>query len=139
MPDHQDWSQIMAIIGIGVDVAQIDRYADMETKYGGRFIRRILHPLEIQLLDRRLDRKRAEFIAGRFACKEAAKKALGDFPDRGVAWTDIYVLDRSNGKPDLFFEGPAAQLAKELGVIAGHVSISHDGGMAVAQVILESH
>ena len=126
----------MAILGIGVDVVQMDRVERLERVYGDRFLRRILHPLEREILDRRV--KRVEFLAGRFACKEAAKKAMGEFPGRGIAWSEIYVLDRPNGRPDLFFEGKAAQLAEELGVAARHVSLSHDGGVAVAQVVLES-
>ena len=54
------------------------------------------------------------------------------------AWNEIYVVERKNGRPDLFFEGRAAALAAQLGVCAGQVSISHDGAVAVAQVVLES-
>jgi len=126
----------MALIGIGVDVAQIDRFERMEHLYGERFLRRILHPVERNLLEKR--RNRAEFLAGRFACKEAAKKALGEFPGREIAWNEIYVVERKNGRPDLFFEGRAAILAAHLGVCAGQVSISHDGAIAMAEVVLES-
>ncbi|HOE09922.1 MAG TPA: holo-ACP synthase [bacterium] len=126
----------MALIGIGIDIAQIDRFERMERLYGERFLRRILHPIERNLLERR--KNRAEFLAGRFACKEAAKKALGEFPGWGIAWNDIYVVERKNGRPVLFFEGRAAALAAQLGVCAGQVSISHDGAIAVAEVVLES-
>ena len=126
----------MAIVGIGLDVAQIGRFERLEQRYGDRFLCRVYHSSERQLLEGL--HKRAEFLAGRFACKEAAKKALGDFPGRGIRWTEIYVVNRPSGQPELCFEGRAADLARELGVSAGHVTISHDGGLAIAQVILES-
>lgn len=128
----------MAIVGIGVDVAQIARFERLERKYGERFLGRVYHSLERQILEQFVEARRAEFLAGRFACKEAAKKALGEFPSRGVGWKEIFVLNRPSGQPEIYFEGRTAKLAQELGVCAGHVSISHDGGLAVAQVILES-
>lgn len=126
----------MAIIGIGVDVTKIDRIERLDRLYKKRFLNRIYHPSEIQLLERA--GKRGEFLAGRFAGKEAAKKAMGDFPGRGIGWNEIYVLNRPSGQPELLFEGKAARLAEELGVKNTHISISHDGGVAVAQVVLES-
>ena len=126
----------MAVVGVGVDIVQISRIENLERKYGERFLDRVYHRCERQILEG-LGR-RAEFLAGRFACKEAAKKAIGEFRGRGVGWKEIYVVNRPSGRPEIHFEGRAAELAKELGVCAGHVSISHDGGLAVAQVILES-
>ncbi len=126
----------MAVIGIGVDVTKVDRIDRLDRLYGDRFLRRIYHPLEIQLLE--TAGKRDEFLAGRFAGKEAAKKALGEFPGWGIAWNEIYVLNRPSGQPMLSFEGKAARLVEELGVAAAHISISHDGGIAIAQVVLES-
>jgi len=128
----------MAIVGIGVDVAQVARFERLETRYGERFVSRVCHPLERRILDRLGRGRRAEFVAGRFACKEAAKKALGDFPGRGIGWKEIYIVNRATGQPEIHFEGRAAELAADRGVSVGHVSISHDGGLVIAQVILES-
>ncbi|MBN2328991.1 MAG: holo-ACP synthase [Candidatus Omnitrophica bacterium] len=125
----------MAIVGIGVDLASISRIGDSIERYGERFTRRIYHPDEIEFSKKR--KKNIEFLAACFAVKEAALKAISDFPGRGVDWSEIYVTHEKTGKPVLHFEGVALQLCREKGVARSHVSISHDGDMAVAYVILE--
>jgi len=126
----------MAIVGIGVDMASISRIAQSIGRYGDRFLRRVYHPSEIQFSKTR--RHGMEFLAACFAVKEAALKALSDFPGRGIAWSDIYISHAPTGKPVLHLEGRALALAGEKGVRFHHVSITHDGDWAIAQVILES-
>ncbi|HXK95313.1 MAG: holo-ACP synthase [Candidatus Omnitrophica bacterium] len=126
----------MAIVGIGVDIARISRIAQSIDRYGDRFLRRVYHPSEIAFSQTR--RNGMEFLAACFAVKEAALKALSDFPGRGIAWSDIYISHAPTGKPILHLEGRALVLAKEKGVRLYHVTLSHDGDMAVAQVVLES-
>lgn len=74
-------------------------------------------------------------LAGRFAVKEALAKALGAPP--GLAWLDAEVRTDRSGRPSLRVGGTVAAAAARLGVRSWHVSISHDGGMAVAVVIAE--
>ncbi|MFB3787097.1 MAG: holo-ACP synthase [bacterium] len=126
----------MAIVGIGVDIARIGRIAQSIDRYGDRFLRRVYHPSEIQFSLTR--RNRMEFLAACFAVKEAALKALSDFPGRGIAWSDIYLSHAPTGQPVLHLEGRARLLAEEKGARFHHVSLSHDGDWAVAQVILEN-
>lgn len=128
----------MSIIGVGVDLAGIGRIEELERRYGERFLARVYHPCERELLARLGRGRRGEFLAGRFACKEAAKKALGSFSGGEVLLKEIYVINRPTGQPEIFFDGRTAGFAGRLGVCAAHVSISHDGGLAIAQVILES-
>lgn len=125
----------MPIIGIGLDLIYISRIAKSIERYGERFIQRVYHPLETEFARKR--RKQAEFYAGCFAVKEATLKALGDFPGRGIAWTDIYITHQRSGKPVLHITGRAQDLAQEKGVNRAHVSITHDGDIAQAYVILE--
>lgn len=81
---------------------------------------------------------RAAYVAGRFAAKEAAVKALGTGFSEGVRLTDVEILSLESGKPELFLHGEAAVIARRLGVHAAHVSISHERDVAGAVVILES-
>ncbi len=125
----------MAIIGIGIDIAVIPRIGESIERYGARFLNRVFHPSEIEFSEKR--KKNTEYLAGCFAVKEAALKALGDFPGKGLAWTDIYISHEETGKPVLHFENRALDLYNQKGVAHSFVSISHDGDNAIAYVILE--
>lgn len=125
----------MAIIGVGMDIIRISRIQQALDRHGERFIRRVYHPLEVEFSQRRV--KSAEFLAGCFAMKEATLKAFGDFPGRGIAWCDIYITHEPTGKPVLHVAGNAKMLWDEKGVARGHVTITHDGDIAAAQVVLE--
>ena len=80
---------------------------------------------------------RAAFVAGRFAAKEAAVKALGTGFAEGVSMRDVEVLRLPSGRPELRFSGAAARRAEELGVKAVHVSLTHERDVAGAVVVLE--
>lgn len=125
----------MAILGIGVDLSSISRIEASIERYGDRFLRRVFHPTEVEFSQKR--KKNYEFLASCFAVKEAALKAIGDFPGRGVDWSEIYISHEKTGKPVLHVEGKAGIICEEKGVKKRHVSITHDGDMAIAYVILE--
>jgi holo-[acyl-carrier protein] synthase len=74
-------------------------------------------------------------LAGCFAAKEAAAKALG--APSGLKWTDVVLRRGSSGRPVLDVTGTVAAAAAERGVYRWHVSISHDGGFCVAMVVVE--
>ena len=114
------------IIGIGVDVCQIDRYAAAEQRRPG-FSARWLTPAEVALpLSSR---------AARFAAKEALAKAL--LSEGGLRWHDAEVTKDEHGRPSFLISGTVAARAAELGVDRIHLSISHDAGIAAAYVICE--
>ena len=73
--------------------------------------------------------------AGRFAAKEALVKALGS--PVGLSWHDAEVLVDSSGAPSFQLRGAAAEKARRQGIDAIHLSLSHDGGMAIAFVVCE--
>lgn len=75
-------------------------------------------------------------LAGRFAAKEAVAKALG--APGGLVWRDVEVLAADGGQPALAIRGTVTAAADRLGVRAWHLSLSHDGGLAVAVVVAES-
>jgi holo-[acyl-carrier protein] synthase len=122
----------MSIIGVGIDVAEIDRFeASLKRTPGlvGRLFR------ESELLLPSGEHRGAASLAVRFAAKEALAKALG--APAGLLWTDAEVYVEESGQPRLRVTGTVAARAAELGVTSWHVSLSHDAGVASAVVIAE--
>ena len=117
---------------LGIDLTEVGRVADLLDRWGERFLERVFQPGEI-LRRRRHPRAFAEHVAGRFAAKEAAMKALGT-GWRGVAFREIVVGRESSGKPRLEFRGRALERARALKVVRSEVSITHTRTMAAAVV-----
>jgi len=124
------------IVGLGIDVAEINRIEAAIRRYGDHFLRRLFTSAEIEYCERY--RNRFERYAGRFAVKEAAMKALGTGWSRGVRWVDIEVVRQPGGRPTLRLSGRAAHFANELGVRHIAVTITHAGNTALAEVIFEN-
>lgn len=123
----------MNIIGLGFDATDIPRIADVFNRYGDRFLRRIFTAGEIAYCTRR--RNPVPHLAGRFAAKEAAMKALGTGHSRGVLWADIEVV-RAGGPPQLRLHGGAARRAEGMKVRRSLLTITHSDALAMAQVLL---
>ena len=123
----------MNIIGIGLDATDIPRVANLLERYGDRFLRRIFTDGEISYCTKR--RNPVPHLAGRFAVKEAAMKALGTGQSQGVLWKDIEVV-RRGGPPRLKLQGGAARRAESMGVKQSLVTITHSELLALAQVVL---
>ena len=105
----------------------------MLARYGDRFLRRVFTDGEIAYCTKRRDP--VPHLAGRFAVKEAAMKALGTGQSQGVLWKDIEVV-RGGGPPRLKLHGGAARRADSMGVTQSLVTITHSEKLAVAQVLL---
>lgn len=116
----------MAVIGVGIDVADVARFgASLERTPGLRD--RLFTPGEAQ--------RPLASLAARFAAKEALAKALG--APVGMAWHDAEIVSEETGRPRFEIRGSVAARAAELGVDRVHVSLSHDAGIASAMVVLE--
>ncbi|ANP48922.1 holo-[acyl-carrier protein] synthase [Streptomyces griseochromogenes] len=122
----------MSIIGVGIDVAEIDRFRASLDRTPGLADRLFL---ESELLLPNGERRGIASLAVRFAAKEAVAKALG--APGGLHWTDAEVYVEDSGQPRLRVKGTVAARASELGVRSWHVSLSHDAGVASAVVIAE--
>jgi holo-[acyl-carrier protein] synthase len=122
----------MSIIGIGIDVAEIDRFAASLRRTPGLVDRLFL---KTELLLPSGERRGIASLAARFAAKEAVAKALG--APGGLHWTDAEVYVEDSGQPRLRVMGTVAARAEELGVQSWHVSLSHDAGVASAVVVAE--
>ncbi len=121
------------IVGLGIDVASLERMRLALERFGDRIWDRILTANERADLASRPDR--ALSLAGRFAAKEAAAKALGGQPD--VWWHDVEIRPDARGAPQLEFLGAGRAHAQRLGVRRILVSITHDAGVAAAVVVLD--
>ena len=124
------------IVGLGLDVAEVDRIEAAITRHGEPFIQRVYTPREVEYCER--FKNKFERYAGRFAAKEAAMKALGTGWSRGVRWQDIEVVRAISGKPSLHLDGVARQIAGAMGVRNIALTITHSGNLALAQVIFEN-
>jgi len=119
---------------VGLDLTPVPRVAEVLERFRERFLARIFVEGEIQHR-RRHPRAFAEHVAGRFAAKEAAMKALGT-GWRGVAFREIAIRRSASGKPVLELTGRAAARARVLGVVESEVSITHTADLAAAVVVL---
>lgn len=115
------------IVGIGVDAVHVGRFAEALRRTPG-LVPRLFTEAEWGLPVRSL--------AARFAAKEALAKALGAPP--GLRWVDAEVRTDASGRPAIRARGTVAAEARRLGVACWHLSLSHDGDMAVAMVVAES-
>lgn len=125
------------IYGIGTDIVAIERFQRFIDSGNSAVIKRIFTPSELTFCESRKDV--ASGLAGRFAAKEAFLKALGTGLREGISWQEMVVTNDVLGKPEMKLSGKAEEffVAHELHRI--HLSLSHDGGNAVAMVVLESN
>src|SRR5437868_6168352 len=122
------------IIGLGIDATDIHRIAETIERYGDRFLHRIFTEGEVAYAMRR--RTPAIHLAGRFAAKEAAMKALGTGHSQGVLWRDVEVVRQPGGPPQLQLHGGAARRLARIGGQKLQLSISHTDTLAFAQAII---
>ena len=111
------------IDGIGIDVVDIERFEESINRTPG-LLEKLFTTAERE--------KPLASLAARFAAKEALYKALS--PAQGLAWHEAEVINLKNGKPAFLFRGGIADLVDGAQV---HLSLSHDGGIASAMVVLE--
>jgi holo-[acyl-carrier protein] synthase len=115
------------IVGIGVDVVDLTRF-ERAAKRTPALLVRLFTEAERTLP--------LHSLAGRFAAKEALIKAIGD--STGVRWHDMEVVSNELGNPSFILHNAVSRIVAERGVDSIHLSMSHDAGIAVAYVIVES-
>lgn len=135
-PENQKHERPRSRPGIllGLDLTPVQRIGEVLDRWGDRFLDRVFRPGELRR-QRRPPRAFAEHVAGRFAAKEAAMKALGT-GWRGIAFREISVQRDSRGKPRLELHGRALERARQLRVRTSELSITHTSEIAAAVVAL---
>lgn len=125
----------MTIVGIGIDIVDIERVGRLLERFGERFVRRVFTDAEELYANKSI--RPAERLAGRFAVKEAVMKAIGTGKSQGILWRDVETVRGPLGRPEVILHGRADKYMKMLKGEKVHVSITHDGGKAAAFVIIE--
>lgn len=123
------------IVGLGLDISEIDRIEAALTRHGAAMVQRLYTPDEVAYCESY--KNKFERYAGRFAAKEAGMKALGTGWRHGIRWRDFEVVRQVSGRPTLRLAGVALQIADRLGVKNISLSITHSGNLALAEVIFE--
>lgn len=123
-----------AIHGIGVDLLRVERMEKALERHGSRLLRRLLCAAELREVRHRSNTARA--VAMCWAAKEAFVKALGT-GFSGIGWRDAGVVRAANGRPQLVFSRPLQARLRRDGIGAAHISLSDDGGLVCAYVVLE--
>jgi holo-[acyl-carrier protein] synthase len=123
------------IYGVGTDVVEIGRIQNALERFGERFARRILCEPELRRFHSH--RLPANYLAKRFAAKEAFTKALGTGIHAPANWHGVWVRNLPSGKPVLEFSDALKQLLSQRKISTAHVSLTDERGVAMATVILE--
>src|SRR6266852_7832047 len=111
------------ILGIGIDIIEVERIQKSFEKFGERFLKRILHPDEIKYC---LSHKNpAPFLAARFAGKEAISKAFGTGIGAQLGWHDMEICRKESGEPFVVLHGKGKELLEKRNARAALVSLSH--------------
>jgi len=124
------------IYGIRLDVIEPQRVERLRDKYGERFARRVLTPIEWPGYLRTV--RPALFLANRFAAKEAFSKAMGTGFRYPVTLQCISVVQNAAGKPSLEFHPNLERLIKSRGIVRHHLTISDERALACACVVIEA-
>lgn len=117
------------IIGTGIDIIELSRIERLMNRQPN-FVDRVLTPAEKEKFHSLSSKRKVEFLAGRFAAKEAFSKAKGTGIGKELSFQDMTIASTERGKP--YFEAPSVEDGRV------HLSISHSERYAIAQVIIES-
>lgn len=120
----------MNVLGIGADIVECLRIAQMIDRHGELFVGRVYTDLEIEYCQAR--KQATQHFAGRWAAKEAVLKALGTGWRRGISWRDVEVLNDPSGRPICTLHAGARDVAHELGIQEMMITISHCRSHATA-------
>jgi holo-[acyl-carrier protein] synthase len=122
------------IKGIGTDLLDAKRIKSVLERQGQGFIDRILTPNE--RIEFEQSNQQAQFLAKRFAIKEACSKALGTGIAKGIGWQSMQLNHDALGKPEIILFDGAKKRAKDLGVTTINASLSDEGDFILAFVTL---
>ena len=120
----------MNVFGIGTDIVECNRIAQMIDKHDHMFIDRVFTPTEIEYCSNR--KASTQHFAGRWAAKEAILKSLGTGWAKGISWTDIEICNEMGGQPKVRLGGGAREVCEKKGITDILVSISHCQDYATA-------
>jgi holo-[acyl-carrier protein] synthase len=124
------------IVGVGVDLVEVQRIQSILDRHGEAFLLRILRPGEIEYC--RTYNRPAAHVAARFAAKEAISKAFGTGIGAQLGWHDVEILRNENGCPTVLLHGQALGLLAQKGAARVLITLTHTAQHAMAVAILDS-
>ena len=124
------------IFGVGTDVVELSRIQATYDRFGEHFVRRLLMEEELELFRR--SKFPVRFLAMRFAGKEATVKAMGTGCRHGVWLRDVGIVNNDWGRPLIIWSDRGRGVCEQLGIGAGHVSLTDDAGLVVAFAVVET-
>src|SRR3954447_12091085 len=113
----------MSVVGIGVDLVDVERIQHSIDRFGERFVERVFTEGEIAYSQSM--KYPARHFAARFAAKEALSKAFGTGIGKSMGWRDLEVQKKESGEPFVVLNGGAKAMANERGVTNVWISLSH--------------
>ncbi|MSN96680.1 holo-ACP synthase [Campylobacter sp. FMV-PI01] len=112
---------------IGIDIVSVSRISKLKAKFGTKFLKKFLNQNEINLV------KSDESLAGFYAAKEAVSKALKTGISGEFSFLDVEIYKDTKNAPNLKFKD---EIVRKFNIKKSDLSISHDGGFAIAAVII---
>lgn len=126
----------MSVVGIGTDIVEVSRIAQMKATAKQRLAERVLTESELAIYLTHSQPQADSFLAKRWAAKEAAAKSLGTGIADGVSFQHFNIENLASGAPLLSLTGRALELAEMQGARQWHLSISDEKHYALAFVVL---
>ena len=130
-----------AIIGVGIDIINAKRIKNIMDKFNLGFLKKIFTKNEIENYGKIANsKKQILYLAKRFAAKEAFSKACGSGIGRGINFRDIEIANNNLGKPNIVIQNNKTDFLNNIfrcKKFISHLSLSDDGDMAIAHVIIE--
>jgi holo-[acyl-carrier protein] synthase len=123
------------IFGVGTDIVELARIQQTYDRFGMRFVDRLLMDDERALFER--SKWPVRFLAMRFAAKEATVKAMGTGFAHGMWIRDVGIVNDAWGRPLVIWSVRGQGVCRDLGIGAGHVSLSDDAGLVLAFAVVE--
>jgi holo-[acyl-carrier protein] synthase len=123
----------MRLIGIGIDVVEVDRIADAIERHGEPFLARIFTPGERAYCEGQ--KRPALHFAARFAAKEAIAKAFGTGIGKDLGWLDMEIVRRPSGEPAVELTGTGKAYAAAAGIAEVKISLTHARDYAAANAV----
>ncbi len=125
----------MNILGLGIDILNINRIKKMSSIFIKKFSSRILTKLEFKKYMK--EKNKILFLARSFASKEASCKALGTGIQKGIHFNDFEIIHNKNGKPQIYFLNNAAKILIKKNATKVHISITDERKYVISIVIIE--
>ena len=125
------------ILGLGMDIVEIERLAASIDRSGDSFLRHVYTAREIEAAPPLSSKRRLEYLAGRWAAKEAVAKALGTGICEKCPMREIDIVNDEAGRPVIMLTGRAAETAASKGVAVWHLTITHERNYAAATAVCE--